>query len=76
MKRFVLASAVLFYFAHPAGALENSATSSWDGKAIAYPQGQAEVGDKAVKLFVVYTGAAGGTLTIAHPEFKAAARQE
>lgn len=48
-----MATALLFSFAHPASALDTSATvkvtplmktsSSWDGKPIVYPKGQAEV---------------------------------
>ncbi|SFU62095.1 cupin domain-containing protein [Pseudoduganella namucuonensis] len=53
MKHLVLATAALLSFAHSASALDNSAavkvtpllktTTSWDGKPIVYPQGQAEV---------------------------------
>jgi len=53
MKHLFLATAVLFSFAHSASALDNSAavkvtpllktSTSWDGKPIVYPQGQAEI---------------------------------
>jgi quercetin dioxygenase-like cupin family protein len=148
MKRLLLTTAAFLCFTHPASALENSAavkvtpllktSTSWDGKPIAYPPGQAEVtaliveiaageqtgwhehpvpsfayvlegtlevtrgtgetrllrpGDtlaevvdslhngramdgKAVKLFVLYTGAAGQALTIAHPECAPPAGQD
>lgn len=141
MKRQFLVLAALLAWAHPASALDNSASvkvtpllktsTSWDGKPLVYPQGQAEVtaliveiaaggqtgwhehsvpsfayvlegtlevtqgngatrqlhagetlpevvqtlhngralGDKPVKLFVLYTGAVDQPLTFAHPEF-------
>lgn len=53
MKQLLLATALLISIARPASALDNSAavtvtpllktTTSWDGKPIVYPQGQAEV---------------------------------
>jgi quercetin dioxygenase-like cupin family protein len=53
MKRLFLTTALLLCVAQPASALDNSAsvkvtpllktTTSWDGKPIVYPQGQAEV---------------------------------
>ena len=141
MKRHFLALAAMLAWAHPASALDNSASvkvtpllktsTSWDGKPLVYPQGQAEVtaliveiaaggqtgwhehsvpsfayvlegtlevtqgngatcqlhagdtlpevvqtlhngralGDKPVKLFVLYTGTVNQPLTLAHPEF-------
>jgi quercetin dioxygenase-like cupin family protein len=141
MKRQFLALAAMLAWAHPASALDNSASvkvtallktsTSWDGKPLVYPQGQAEVtaliveiaaggqtgwhehsvpsfayvlegtlevtqgngatcqlhagdtlpevvqtlhngralGDKPVKLFVLYTGTVNQPLTFAHPEF-------
>jgi quercetin dioxygenase-like cupin family protein len=141
MKHHILALAAMLAWAHPACALDNSASvkvtpllktaTSWDGKPLVYPAGQAEVtaliveiaaggqtgwhehsvpsfayvlegtlevtqgngatcqlhvgdtlpevvqtlhngralGDKPVKLFVLYTGTVNQPLTSAHPEF-------
>jgi quercetin dioxygenase-like cupin family protein len=141
MKLQCLALAAMLAWAQSASALDNSAsvkvtpllktTTSWDGKPLVYPQGQAEVtaliveivaggqtgwhehsvpsfayvlegtlevtqgngatrllhagdtlpevvqtlhngralGDKPVKLFVLYTGTVNQSLTLAHPEF-------
>lgn len=141
MKRHFLVLAAILAWAHPASALDNSASvkvtalmktsTTWDGKPLVYPQGQAEVtaliveiaaggqtgwhehsvpsfayvlegtlevtqgngatcqlhagdtlpevvqtlhngravGDKPVKLFVLYTGTVNQSLTRAHPEF-------
>jgi quercetin dioxygenase-like cupin family protein len=141
MKFQFLALAAMLAWAHPASALDNSASvkvtpllktsTSWDGKPLVYPKGQAEVtaliveiaaggqtgwhehsvpsfayvlegtlevtqgngatcqlhagdtlpevvqtlhngralGDKPVKLFVLYTGTVNQPLTLAHPEF-------
>jgi quercetin dioxygenase-like cupin family protein len=141
MKLHCFALAAMLAWAHPASALDNSASvkvtpllktsTSWDGKPLVYPQGQAEVtaliveiaaggqtgwhehavpsfayvlegtlevtqgngatcllhvgdvlpevvqtlhngralGDKPVKLLVLYTGTANQPLTFAHPEF-------
>jgi quercetin dioxygenase-like cupin family protein len=141
MKFQLLALAAMLAWAHPASALDNSASvkvtpllktsTSWDGKPLVYPKGQAEVtaliveiaaggqtgwhehsvpsfayvlegtlevtqgngatcqlhagdtlpevvqtlhngralGDKPVKLFVLYTGTVNQPLTLAHPEF-------
>ena len=53
MKKIILASAMLLCFTQSASALDNSVavkvtpllktTTSWDGKPIVYPQGQAEI---------------------------------
>jgi quercetin dioxygenase-like cupin family protein len=141
MKHHILALAAMLAWAHPACALDNSASvkvtpllktsTSWDGKPLVYPAGQAEVtaliveiaaggqtgwhehsvpsfayvlegtlevtqgngatcqlhvgdtlpevvqtlhngralGDKPVRLFVLYTGTVNQPLTSAHPEF-------
>jgi quercetin dioxygenase-like cupin family protein len=141
MKHHILALAAMLAWAHPACALDNTASvkvtpllktsTSWDGKPLVYPAGQAEVtaliveiaaggqtgwhehsvpsfayvlegtlevtqgngatcqlhvgdtlpevvqtlhngralGDKPVRLFVLYTGTVNQPLTSAHPEF-------